>query len=135
MENYLPDETINTITDNRDFVDAYLRLNPIQKDFFDLEKGFDRRRPFRDLQPEEVRQFYGDISESDKTTFRHKSLEDKYKSQGTTFKSGFPKLFHHGTVSKATLLKRCAHHSNSPTSHPYNPKELPDLVERIAKLL
>jgi len=135
MENYLPDEAIDTIPDNRDFIDAYLRLKPKQKDFFDLEKGFDRGRPFNSLIPQEVQDLYSDIGEHDKGVFRQQDLVSKYREEGTTFKSNFPKLFHNGTVTKQTLLKRCAHHSSDPTIHPYNPKELPDLVEAIAKLL
>ncbi len=136
MENYLPDETIDTIQDNRDFIDAYLRLTPIQKDFFDLEKGFDKTKPFEKLKPKEVQDLYGKISDQDKKIFRDKDLAKKYsKIKGKTFKSEFPKLFHNGTVTKKTLLKRCVHHEDDLAKHPYNPKELPDLVERIAKLL
>lgn len=134
IENYLPNETIGSILDNREFVDAYLRLDSIQKDYFDLEKGFDKRRKFEDL-PEEIKKLYKNISEGDKKIFRKQDLESKYKNQGQSFKSEFPKLFHHKTVTKKSLLNRCKHHSNNPSVPPYNPNELPELVEKIAKLL
>ncbi|MFK7980526.1 MAG: hypothetical protein AB8G86_11120 [Saprospiraceae bacterium] len=127
MENYLPDETIDSILDNRVFIDAYLRLSPIQKDYFDLEKGFDRNKKFEDL-ADEIKNLYEDISNVDKKIFRKENLVKKYKNQGQSFKTEFPKLFHHPTVTKKTLLKRCKHHTG-------NPNELPDLVEKIAKLL
>ena len=133
MENYLPDEAIDSIPDNREFIDAYLKLKPVQKDYFDLEKGFPNRN-FEQLS-NGIKDLFRGVNEEDKKVFRKRSLAEKYKSSGQTFKSEFPKLFHSAKVTKETLLKRCAHHSDKPEKHPYNPKELPGLVERIAKLL
>lgn len=133
IENYLPDEVIDSIPDNREFIDAYLDLNPIQKDYFDLEKGFPNKN-FNDLE-EVIKRLYSDVDEANKKIFRKNALSDKYRTEGKSFKKEFPKLFQHSTVTKETLLKRCKHHTNEPLKSPYNPKELPDLVEKIAKLL
>jgi len=133
IENYLPDETIDSIPDNRAFIDAYLRLNPIQKDYFDLEKGFVKTK-FKKL-PDKTQVLYVDVDTEDVKVFEKHNLLKKYKEQGQSFKSEFPKLFYHKTVTKKSLLNRCKHHSNTPSESPYNPNELPDLVEKIAKLL
>lgn len=133
MENYLPDETINSIPDHREFIDAYLKLSPIQKDFFDLEKGF-RDKRFSNLY-ENIQHHYKSVGEEDYKIFRKQGLANKYKEAGQNFKAEFPKLFHHSSVTKESLLKRCEHHSNSSLESPYNPNELPELVEKIAKLL
>ena len=44
IENYLPNEVIETIENNNDFIQAYLRLNNLQKDYFDLEEGFRKHK-------------------------------------------------------------------------------------------
>lgn len=133
MENYLPDEVIDTIVDSREFVEAYLRLSPIQKDFFDLEKGF-KNKNFNDLNSE-VKNLYNDLSDEDKKVFRKNSLEG-YPNEGNSFKVEFPRLFSDKLATKETLLRRCEHHNREEKNiHPYNPNELPDLVKRIVELL
>lgn len=126
MENYLPDEVIDTIEDDRDFVDAYLHLNPIQKDFFDLENGLPNKN-FQQL-PDEIRALFEDVSENDRRILRQGSFSNKYKNLKQSFKSEFPRLFHHVLVNQETLLKRCEHHEN-------NPDELPDLIEKLIHLI
>lgn len=131
MENYMPDEVIDSILEQREFIDAYLRLSPIQKDYFDLEKGFPDRNIERLPDDDGFKQLYEEIGGGDIGIFRKNSFNQPFEN----FKSEFPKLFHHQLVTKATLLKRCEHHSNNPEEHPYNPKELPDLLKKIAELL
>ncbi len=131
MENYLPNKVIDSILDNRELIDAYLRLSPIQKDYFDLQKTFSGKE-FRKLQLlEEFQELYRDVSEEDVKIFRKNSFNQIYQH----FKSEFPKLFQHPLVTKGNLLKRCEHHSNNPEEHPYNPNELPDLLKKIIELL
>ena len=68
MENYVPDIAFRDITHNVNFIEAYLRLSPEQKDYFDLENGF-KNVNFSGLS-EEVQQLFESISEKDKETFR-----------------------------------------------------------------
>lgn len=138
MENYIPDVTIGTIADYREIIDAYLRLNPLQKDYFDLEKGLRENKRYDQLL-EGIQELYRNISEEDKKTFKKNKISDKYerksKDDRGTFKTEFPKLFNHETVTRDSLLKRCQHHSTIKGEHPFNPRELPDLLERISKEL
>ncbi|MCP4111812.1 MAG: hypothetical protein GY749_40850 [Desulfobacteraceae bacterium] len=126
MENYLPDEALSEINDNKDFIEAYLRLKPVQKDYFDLQKGFADKN-FDQLRPDEIKVFFDDVSEEGKKIFRKKNLKKINKSQTENFKSEFPKLFLHKKVNKATLLKR--------TSHQKNPEELREILKKISMLL
>ncbi|MFK7949197.1 MAG: hypothetical protein AB8G11_16520 [Saprospiraceae bacterium] len=133
MENYLPDEVIDTIPNYRDFIDAYLRLSPIQKDYFDLENGLPNRK-FVDLF-QELQDLYNDLDETDKRTFRNDNLVG-FPNGNSNFKSEFLRLFNHRFVTKETLQRRCEHHyTNNENNHPYNPDELPNLVQKIADLL
>jgi hypothetical protein len=137
MENYLPNKVINTIPDYRSFIDAYLKLHPIQKDYFDLEKGFPDKsfeKLYKEKYKGEFQKFYSNLDEKDIQTFRKNDLKEFPKGK-KEFKSEFPKLFNHELVTKETLLKRCEHHTADENSHPYNPNELPDLVKEISKLL
>jgi hypothetical protein len=133
MENYLPDEVFSEITDNRAFVDAYLKLEAIQKDYFDLEKGFDNNK--FDRLPIEVQSLFELVGEKEKEIFRSKNLKKINGSPKENFKSDFPKLFLSPKVTHDNLLARCSHHSNDPNVHPYNPNELPDLLTEITSLL
>lgn len=133
MENYLPIEAFSEITDNNDFVDAYLRLSPLQKDYFDLEKGFNNTK--FDRLPVEIQSLFENVGEKEREIFRSKNLKMFNDSQKENFKSDFPKLFLSSKVNKENLLARCAHHSNDPNVHPYNPNELPDLLTKISDLL
>ncbi|MEO0040811.1 MAG: hypothetical protein RL329_259 [Bacteroidota bacterium] len=120
MENYMPDIVFETIEnkENRDFIQAYLRLSPIQKDFFDIEKGF----PDKNWSsfPREIQDLYKSVGEKDITVFRKKKVERH-------FKTDFPKWFLDDTVKQANLLER--------THHQTNPTELQDILAKITKLL
>lgn len=125
LENYLPDEVFKELinSENKDYIEAYLRLSSEQKDFFDIEKGFPDKK-FDDLKPDEFRELFKNISELDKRTFRKYDLR---KINGKNFKSEFPKLFLHEKVTKETLLKR--------TEYQNNKKELIDILKKIEDLL
>jgi hypothetical protein len=134
IENYLPDEAFREIENNREYVESYLRLSQIQKDFFDIEKGFDRNKNFRDL-ADQVKELYENLSPGDKSALRSGSLERINTKDKKNFKTDFPKLFISKNVKKETLLRRCSHHSNDPASHPYDKNELPNLLKKITELL
>ncbi|MET3127531.1 hypothetical protein ABID42_002649 [Arcicella rosea] len=131
MENYLPDEAFEEITDNQDFIRAYLALTPMQKDYFDIENGFNNKK-FDKLLPEE-RTFYKALDDSQKNIFRNSNLKKINGSEVVNFKTSFPKLFSSSKVTKINLLKRCEHHSE--TNHPKDKRELPNLLSKINQLL
>lgn len=132
MENYLPEDVFSEIADNREFIDAYLRLSPLQKDYFDIEKGFEDKS--LDSFKEEVQQMYKSVQSKDFVVFRKQSL-DSINGKKNNFKSEFPRLFLSSRVTRDKLLARCAHHSEDVDKHPYNPNELPDLLTEISSLL
>lgn len=132
MENYLPDETFEKISGNRDYIRAYLNLTPEQKDYFDIQKGFDdhnRETPwgskgeknFTDKQKEAFKALYATVSDSDWTIFRKNNL------QMPNFKVEFPKLFESKSVTQETLKKR--------VSHQDAPTELTDILDKISRAL
>ncbi|MDP3930006.1 MAG: hypothetical protein Q8R57_13370 [Bacteroidota bacterium] len=120
MENYLPDEVIETIENNNDFVQAYLRLNDLQKDYFDLEKGFIENL---NSSSDEVKALYANVSVED-----YKALRSNKIQLPPSFKSEFPKLFSHSKITKEALKKRVSHQTN-------DPNELETILDKISKLL
>ena len=54
------------------FIKAYNRLSPIQKDYFDLEKGFPNIK-FENLNVE-IQKLYQNISDNDKKVFRTEKI-------------------------------------------------------------
>lgn len=133
MENYLPNDTFFEITDNRDYVEAYLSLESIQKDYFDIEKGFNSIK--YDKLSAEVQELLNNIDDNQKDIFRKNNLKKINTSERVNFKSEFPKLFLSESVNKLNLLERCLHHSDNPEIHPYDRNELPNLLKRINDLL
>lgn len=119
MENYLPDEVLKKIDDPNDFIKSYLNLNPIQKDYFDIEKGF----PDKNINSmgQEIQELYGDVSEETFHIFRKNGLASQ------EFKSEFPKYFNSDLVTRESLLKR--------TEHQDNPNELVKILSQLNKLL
>ena len=117
MENYLPDEIIREITGNDEYVEAYLSLTPIQKDYFDIENGFDDKN--FDSFDEDIRELFDGLSKGTISTFR------KNKMNIANFKTEFPKLFEKATQEQ--LKKR--------TNHQNNPSELENILDKITKLL
>jgi len=120
MENYLPNEVIETIENNNDFIQAYLRLNDTQKDYFDLEEGFDENL---NSSPNEVQVLYSNITHDDYKVLRNNKIQ-----LIPSFKSEFPKLFSHPKVTQETLKNRVSHQVN-------NPNELETILDKISKLL
>lgn len=138
IENYLPDEAFEEIKDNQEFISEYLKLKPIQKDYFNLELGFGSRSnqyiAFNKL-PIEEQEFYFDLSDSQKEIFRSKSLQKINNTERVNFKEDFPKLFLSEKVNKSNLLERCNHHFDHDESHPFDKNELPNLLKKINELL
>lgn len=121
IENYLPDETFQTIESNVDYIQAYLRLTPLQKDYIDIEKGFSPDKNFKSLS-NEVQQLFNTVNDKNLDIFRKMDL--KWKGQ---FKSIFPNLFLHETVTRVTLKSRVAHQNN--------PNELEVILDKITNHL
>jgi hypothetical protein len=132
MENYLPDEAFSEIKNNTEFIQAYLKLTPIQKDYFDLEKGFSDKN-FKSLNPK-VQDLYESILESSKSIFRANDLK-KINSTEENFKKNFPELFLSEKVTKDNLLERCAHHYDEPNKSPHDKRELLSIIDKITKAL
>jgi hypothetical protein len=120
MENYLPNEVIETIENNKGFIQAYLRLNSLQQDYFDLEKGFTQNI---NSYPKEVQELYNDVSEEDLKIFRNNKIEI-----GGSFKSELPKLFSHPNVVQINLKNRVIHQAN-------DQNELETILDKISRLL
>lgn len=125
MENYIPDESINKILSNKDYISAYLRLTPEQKDYFDIEKGFPNKN-WNQLD-ENIKKLYENISDTDKKIFRANNLKRLNNSIRDDFKSEFPNLFNSPEVTKQSLNKR--------TEHQPNPNELTEIILKIRELL
>lgn len=126
MENYIPDEVIDTVAfeTNDEYLKAYLNLSPLAKDYFDLEKGFSKVNSYSKLSDEEKELFENN---EDFKLFRQKWRNENFHGKGISFKSEFPKLFENEAVNKETLLRR--------TSHQENKNELKQLLQKINDLL
>lgn len=127
MENYVPDEVIDDIAfnNNDEYLKTYLKLNPIQKDYFDIEKGFDNKniKSFSN----EIQNLYENLQENDLKILRKGLISENFKGKGKKVKSEFPKLFEHPNISKQLLLKR--------TQHQNNKNELVEIISKINVLL
>ena len=125
MENYLPDEIYDEILENENFKKSFLALNPSQKDYFDLEKGFPDRN-FNQLDTE-IQSLYNDIDEESKKNFRKEKLTF-YKKDGKkdSFKARFSQLFLSRNITKENLERR---------AKSTNENELKDILQKINDLL
>ncbi|SDP08006.1 hypothetical protein SAMN05428975_0242 [Mucilaginibacter sp. OK268] len=119
MENYMPDEGFALIDNNDDIIAAYLRLNPIQRDYFDLENGFVHPLEHYDQQ---IQDLFGDVSEADMKIFRKGGIKMD------NFKLDFPKLFLKNEVNRDNLQQRVVHQGTTPD-------ELETVLDKIKKLL
>lgn len=121
IENYIPDEVIKEIAfnDNDEYLNAYLNLTPIQKDFFDIEKGFCNKN-YNTLSTE-MKQIYEDNNDY---KILRKGVD---KNKWNNFKAEFPKLFQNKKTTQETLLNR--------TSHQENKGELKEILSKINELL
>jgi hypothetical protein len=125
MENYLPEDIYNDISQNVDFKNAYKTLNPSQKDYFDLENGLPDKN-FNQLDAD-IQSFYSDISDAYKKVFRKGKLTF-YKEDGRkdSFKARFPKLFLSPNITKDNLEGR---------AESTNKNELKEILQKILDLL
>ena len=123
MENYLPDAVIQTVEGGRDFIQAYLRLQPEQKDYFDLEKGFpdQNRRQVEQDKGAAFQMLYHSVSDADWQVFRGQ------KFGLSDFKNALPRFFEAEQVTQETLQARVAHQDN--------PDELKDILDAITRCL
>ncbi|NBB28207.1 hypothetical protein [Cellulophaga sp. BC115SP] len=92
-ENYMPKSVFNSMLhkrDKKDFIKAYIKLEPYQMDFFDLEEGFSSKGKLRDrasLKPE-IKNLYANLSDD---LFRRIGLGLPFPN----FKSNFSSNFEH----------------------------------------
>jgi hypothetical protein len=122
MENYMPDEVYETITDRtlQRWIQVYKHLSDEQKDFLNITNGFPKefdehkiRKPIKT----ELLDLFKNLS---KTNFDIVDEGFKYKD----FKNEFPKFFmEHHSVYKESLKKRA--HSD----------ELERILQKIKDLL
>jgi hypothetical protein len=124
MENYIPDEVLDSIPEIDEYIQAYNKLTPKQKDYFDLEKGFDGQN-LKSFSPE-VQALYNGVGAKDFAALRKGMSITKYE-KGKKFKSEFPKLFESPNVTQENLLAR--------VTHQHNPNELQTILESITNLL
>lgn len=79
---------------------------------------------------------YRRLSEIDKD---YLNLEEDSKWDSRVLKKNFKKfigeLWSDPDLTQEALLQRCNHHSDTPGIHPYNKRELPDLLKKISDLL
>jgi len=121
MENYLPEEVYESIADNQEYIAAYKRLTPIQKDYLDIENGFIPNVNYEAHYKNEIKDLFYTVSPADKNIFRADTLNI------FNFKVEFPKLFKNAAVTQTSLQKRIAHQTNS--------NELGDILDKINNLL
>ena len=123
MENYLPDETFKSITHNDDFVNAYLSLNNLQKDYLDVENGLPDRN-IDQLTPNELKDLYSDLVNPHLNALRKNKLILKdVELKVLHFKQNYPKMFLHKTVNKNSLKARA------------NSNELEEILNKLTILL
>lgn len=131
MENYLPDEMLDSIPHynvNKDLINIYKMFsNPFQKDFFNISKGFTNKKVKEGVPKKTrvdlekgVKELYINVSDS------NFEILDKGLQIGD-FKSVFPKLFENNAITKENLLERVKHQQKN--------NELQEIVDKILKLL
>ncbi|MEZ9683882.1 hypothetical protein AB4453_04525 [Vibrio atlanticus] len=125
MENYIPDIAFGDVTENRPYIEAYLRFTAEQKDYFDLEKGF--RNVNFDALPVELQTLFSTVDAQDKAIFRRNNMKNFTNSGREDFKTECPKLFNLECVDRASLISR--------TQYQQNPNELKEIIQKIRELL
>ena len=125
MENYLPDEVIDDLAEQKQLVEAYLRMEPYQKDYFDMENGFADIN--FDSLDDKAQSLYATLSEGDIKTFRKSGFKELFGKEEGSFKREFPKLFNSEKVTKLSLMAKTSHQSDS--------NELKTLVRKVRELL
>lgn len=150
IENYLPDEAMKRSFDNkrnREWINAYMSLSEVQKDYFCVAEGFQKELTKEDkraierkkksaaykknpnppslvriFMPNDLREFYKDVSDGN---FKH--LEQGLVLKGD-FKDTYPLAFENSNwIYRKSLEQR--------TSHQKEPDELQTISDRILRLL
>jgi hypothetical protein len=116
MENYLPDEVLKNI--GTDYIDSYLKLSGVQKDYFDFEKGFEDKGYQDSKITAKTNGLYNDVAEKEWKVLRL-GMNDS--------KTILPRLFEKPEVTREALEKRVEHQNQS--------KELEEIINKINKLL
>lgn len=120
MENYIPDELFVEADGNAAFKNTYLELDPLQKDYMDIEEGIIAKDLDNIFSPIHI--LYSNLSDSQINSIRNKGLAmDNYKS-------AFPLLFASDKVNQENLMARIAHqgaHSD----------ELGNILDKINELI
>ena len=134
LENYLPDEVYdnNRQSFGDEWVNAYLQLTPLQKDYYYIAEGFYKDIPKAnkekgelgfDKLPQGVQALFLDVSEGNYQHLLHgPNLHGSFKSE-------FPKFFNDPHMCKTALQNRVSH------PHSADPDELIHIVEEIRQLL
>ncbi len=134
QENYMPDEVFDSNRNlfGNEWVDAYLSLNPEQKDYYYIAEGFSKDIPKAykdagdlgfDKLPQKVQDLFWNVSPGNYQHLLHKP------NLLGSFKSEFPKFFNNPHVYKASFMTRVGHPQST------DPDELIHIVEKIRQLL
>jgi hypothetical protein len=121
MENYLPDDVINNIAD--DYLKLYLKLTSIQKDYFDIQKGFQKNRSDKN-NDSDILDLYKDLTDQDWISLKNGLKLAPYDK---SFKSEFPKLFKDKLINRKNLESRL----NTTSS----PNELEEIIIKTLSLI
>jgi hypothetical protein len=124
IENYLPDEVLESIPEIDAYIQTYLQLSPKQKDYFDLENGFGNKN--LNSFPKEIQELYSNLDEKAIGILRKGMSIKSFEENG--FKSEFPKLFADEKVTQETLKARTVHQSK-------DPNELQTILDKITEQL
>ena len=127
VENYLPIDLFNLINPSDVFVRTYCDLlTPIQRDFIDIEKGFNKSIENIESENEEIYHFFINENESIKDLkIKLSNLRYGLNRIFGDFKNEYTKLFENAT--QEGLIER--------TKEQENPDELKLILEKITKLL
>jgi len=120
IENYLPVDIFENLDLTNNFIKSYKKLSSIQKDYIDIQNGFQENKKGIEKKKPEVYNFYSDLSEKDFEDLRH-GIKNLFEN----FKNDYPKLFEKAT--KIGLLER--------TNQQINSTELQDILNKINELL
>ena len=127
IENYLPDNLIESIDISDLFVKVYCKkLTEVQKDFIDIEKGLTMSVDVLKVKKPEVYQLFVNENDNDKEIGnKFRDLRTGLSGKFNNFKNEFPKLFE--GAKQEGLMDRC--------KEQINPNELRDILDKISKLL
>ncbi len=126
-ENYMPDNILINL--KSDYFNNYVELEENQKDFFDLERGFNKNKSDKDWKSE-IKDFFciDKIPDPTFNILKNGSDLDIYK-KGEKFKREFSKLF--DSTDKDSMLNRISHQPILENGK----NEFEHIVEMIKKLL